>query len=534
MVGLWGSLGAQQFSESVVPLQDPQVNAWYVFGDVVVAIDYRGRGKVTAYINAYSLSTQTFLWRHEIRVQEDGDASGRYSLPVYDQNLLYLGNGPLTVLDVATGRTPWTIACDKIGSINLGTAELQPDGALLLGGSKGCGDDREKRVQLIDARTGAVRWSVVAQALEYKNGNMKHEEFAWRAMRDAGGRIERVVLIGERLSAVSFADGRVLWEAKGDVGRFVGERGGVFVFAHDDKLTAYRGVDGTVAWSIKTGAPWANIQDIPGTSDVIYTTYYAAYRVDPTTGAVRWTAKRSQENWSRVLNPPFFYMRTADNRWGAYDLTTGAKRWDFTPDWGGNSFPDTMMGTGGVNVVMVAYAKWDRDAQDEVAPYVLWGVDATTGAIRWRLDKANGHAFAGYEPIGDNTVAVQEEATLQWNTVNVTDGSLTAFASSAATQRGCNVTYFRKDKSLACVGPSGARVWSRPGPQSDRRRHILNAERGWVVWSARDGTVEIIRMTDGMSLYKTMADRNPAPTTAGGGRYLLVPSGKTLKIITTE
>jgi hypothetical protein len=230
-------------------------------------------------------------------------------------------------------------------------------------------------------------------------------------------------------------------------------------------------------------------------------------------------------------------MRTDDVRWGAYDIATGAKRWDFRRDWGEMGAPEHRIGIPATGtVVFYAADKYDNDRDVEVPPFVLWGVDAATGAVRWKLAMVNGNRLEGFEPVTDQTLVVQEEKTGTVSLVNVADGAVkplgevgTGIATASAA---CTVRYFRSDKTLACVGGNGARVWTRAGPQSENRDLVFNPERGWVLWSAKDGTVELIRISDGASLYKTVADRNPKPLMAGG--YLLVPSGRTLKIVTLE
>ena len=80
---------------------------------------------------------------------------------------------------------------------------------------------------------------------------------------------------------------------------------------------------------------------------------------------------------------------------------------------------------------------------------------------------------------------------------------------------------------------NGATVWTRRGAISARIDAIpIARERGYVVRPAKDGTIEVIRLADGVSLFTTRASGDPVPYVVPGGGYILVPAGRTMKIIT--
>jgi outer membrane protein assembly factor BamB len=533
------SLAAQRFAEDSAPLQDPDVSTFMVFGDVALAIDYQGRGRVTAFINAYSLSKHTFLWHQEVQVQRTDEATGRYAMADHDRNLLYLGNGPLNVLDVTTGQVRWSLPCDQIGTVDLDGALIVGDGNLLIAGTKSCGDDDDRQVLLIDDRTGAIRWRAVAKALEYKTGGgpsaVKHKEFRWFPQMD-NGQVHRVVLVGDKMGAVNYADGAPAWQVRKDVGRVADQRGGLMMFVEDKKLTAYRLADGTVAWTMDIDAPWAEVEPVPGSSDVIYFTYYAAFRADPATGALRYKARREHDNWSRLVVNPLFFMRTDDDRWGAYELASGARRWEFRRDFGHHSFVDTTIDIR-VSPVVVIQGWKEFNYNTRVGEgAALWGLDAATGAVRWKITAVAGSPLSDIDAWSNQAVAVQDERAREWHLVNTADGSITDLETTAATASGqCTwVRYMRRGgKRLDCLDASGKTVWSRRGAISGRIDDIpVDRDRGYVVRPAKDGTVEMIRLTDGTSLFSTQGARDPVAWVAPGGGYILVPAGRTMKIIT--
>lgn len=510
-----------------------------MFGDVVLAVDYRGGGRVRALINAYSLSRREHLWRQEVEVQRKDEAEGQLALPDYKRNLLYLGNGPLSVLDVTTGQVRWTHPCNEVGSPDLGTAQLMPDGGLLIGSTKDCGEDQDKRVLLLDDATGAIRWSVTARAHEYKTGDVKHQDFQWLVMNGDDGAPSLVVIAGERLQAVRYADGTPAWQVRDKVGRFITYLGGGIAFIDNDELTVYGLTTGTPAWTLDVKDPFARVMPIPDEQDVVLVTYHRAWRLDPASGTVRWTIRREDESWTRLVLPPLFLITTGSREWGAYDLATGAKRWEWRREWGDGMEIDTTIDVRVHQTVLIYEGKeWLQYLRRPAAPFRVWALDAASGAVRWQLREVAGERIQGVELLTNDILAVLSEKTGIWHVVTIADGSVTAVGAATARRSGAGyrVSYRDRGNTLMCVGPDGATVWTRRGVPSQRTsdESHLEAAQGYVVWAARDGTVEIIRVTDGTSLYSTTADRDPTPVTTADGRHVLIPVGQTLKILSLE
>src|SRR5262249_21753172 len=138
-----------------------------------------GSGKVDAKMTAYNLAAPAQLWHSELRVQEDADNPGHLLKISANQQRLYFGNGPLTAVDAATGRTLWTLDCKTIGAIDFNDAQYFADGDFLLQGTDGCGNLDTPRILRVNEATGAVRWQVSAEAHTYKTKLFAHRDFAW-------------------------------------------------------------------------------------------------------------------------------------------------------------------------------------------------------------------------------------------------------------------------------------------------------------------------------------------------------------------
>ena len=65
-------------TETTLPLADERASAFYFVGDIALAVDYEGGGKVTGRINAYDVSKPAFVWRQEVRVQETDKNPGNW------------------------------------------------------------------------------------------------------------------------------------------------------------------------------------------------------------------------------------------------------------------------------------------------------------------------------------------------------------------------------------------------------------------------------------------------------------------------
>src|SRR5690349_10952109 len=130
---------AQRVTETSLPLADPGVWHFSFVRDIGLAIDYNGSGKVDARISAYNLGSPALLWHQQVRVQDDGNNPDKWLTVDADRNRLYLGNGPLSAVDAATGRILWSLDCKTLGSVNFAGASYFGDGTFLVQGGSGCG-----------------------------------------------------------------------------------------------------------------------------------------------------------------------------------------------------------------------------------------------------------------------------------------------------------------------------------------------------------------------------------------------------------
>ena len=176
---------AQHVADRTVPLPDPHVQAFYfVADDLVLATEFKDKDVI---FNAYDPGRAAALWRQQFRVRDSDKSPGSVIHIAPSQDRIYLGNGPLTVIDPATGHTLWSLDCKTIGSFNFAGAHFFADSSFLIAGTEGCGDMEKVQLLSVNSVTGAVRWRAPARAHTYKTGNIEHWDFdlsGWYAGAD--------------------------------------------------------------------------------------------------------------------------------------------------------------------------------------------------------------------------------------------------------------------------------------------------------------------------------------------------------------
>ena len=557
---LWGltlPAAAQRVTETTVPLADPNPGAFYFLrGDIGVVVRYDGSGKVDAKISAFNLASSAPLWHSSLRVQESQDSPGRFLNTFAREDRLYFGNGPLTVLDAATGRTLWSLDCRTIGSIDFHDAEYFADGDFLLEGTDGCGNLDNPRVLRVNDATGAVRWQVSAEAHTYNTGRSRtkteHRDFSWfwsgtavdtAAVQDGIRQVTpaRIVLAGERLSAVDYGSGQPAWAVRDKPGRIIGtEVPGMSLWMKDDKLSAYSYRDGAKLWSADLGAPWAVVFFVdevhPGTSDLIAVTWKGAFRFDRS-GNQKWAVKRDDSGWGQQMSGSLLVIWTKRHHYIGIDLATGQTRWTGELDTPGDfSLVRPDLSSAATGVVLIT--TYDRST----GPYGLNAFDATTGQRLWRMNKIEGDKISDLMIDSTRLVVETDGPDREQYEIELRSGA-TEEVGHTSRRRDApatvgpvatghyRVSYSRKRKTLTGYGPDGHALWTRKGRLSENADFEILAQEV-VVWPTQDGKVEFIALTSGASLYTATGDDKPHIGVDTAAGRVLVPQGKTLKILT--
>lgn len=219
---------SQQLTAVTLPLKDPGVDTWHFNGkDMAVGVDvHTGLKQIGANVNGYALTDPKFLWRYEVHVSDrnrDVEPKERST----DDGLLYVGNGPLSLLDVSAGRVRWTLECERVGFVNLNRMTPLAGDRLLLVGTKECNHSLgasydETRIILLNNATGEALWEHAAktQGFDYEvetrkdmgygatvNNEKEYQIYAIPLAPgdgtyhySAGPDADRVLVIGERRS----------------------------------------------------------------------------------------------------------------------------------------------------------------------------------------------------------------------------------------------------------------------------------------------------------------------------------------------
>ncbi len=580
---------AQRVTETTLPLADPDARRFYFVGDrMAYVVAYSGGGKVDARINAYDLSQPAFAWRQQVRVQESDKATGGWVTTDTERNRLYLGNGPLTVLDSRTGQTVWSLDCNTTGSLDLRRAQFHLDGHLLIQGTAGCGETDKRRVLRVDDATGNVIWQFDAEVHDYKVGQTQHRDFAsygegqtvdaalLRALREelgaegaegadsaAGGDAangaadrllaaiappERIVIAGKRLQAVNYATGQLAWSVKEEPGRWMPlALPGLSLWVKDDRLTAYSTVDGSRAWAVPINGPTGFLyraDDTP-TTDVIVVSYRSAHRISQS-GREVWSFRRPDEGWGQGFVPPLLVLHVGKRTWAALDLASGTVRWTVKEESGGDfSRVTESLSVEQTGVVLIP--QYDR----RTGPFMLTAVDASSGRQLWRLERLNGETIDRYHIIDGHRLVVDPEKG-QAVELDLKSGAVVGpYRAPTGTLDddvaavldpfrplpldGYQLDYSPSTKTLTCTGPDGRVAWTRKGelnPDDEWLEEILPQR--VVLWITKDGTVELIDLASGARLHTVKGNPKGRIGLDPDAGRVLVPEGKTLKVLTIK
>jgi len=535
---------AQHVADRTVQLPDPHVQGFYfVADDLVLATEFKDKDVI---FNAYDPGRAAALWRQQFRVRDSDKSPGSVIHIAPSQDRIYLGNGPLTVIDPATGHTLWSLDCKTIGSFNFSGAHFFADSSFLIVGTEGCGNTEKLQLLSVNGVTGAVRWRAPARAHTYKIGNIEHWDFdlsGWYAgaapeLNDStlAPPPDRFVVEGERLFAIDYATGRQAWGLRDEPGRNLPISSGILsLWIKDDKLNAYNKRTGLLQWTFDLKAPWAeaslaNPAD-PAGSDIMLFTYHDAFRLDPATGQAKWSVRRGEDGWGQLNSPQLVVLARKGHDWDGLDPATGQPKWHISisdrhwrradPDW-------SVAATG-----IVLFAAFEHSG--DIGPWTLWGIDAATGKELWKLDRALDEDIDEYLVLGGTVISVQ--TSNGWGEVDPRTGAVTptVIREKARHRRndsfnvGHGLSYSKKAKTLTYRGTDGHVVWIRAGEESENAGTAV--VHNVVVWPRQDGKVELIALASGNTLQTISGNSKPVIGVDQDGGRVLIPEGSKLHIV---
>jgi putative pyrroloquinoline-quinone binding quinoprotein len=528
---------AQQVTATTLPLKDKDAYAWLFFDDIVLGIDYGGKVTKDARINAYSFTQRKLLWR-----QQDIEASHfTYEetfphSPDYTDKVLYVGNGPFAAVDVTTGMVRWKKDCDEAGFITRDITQAFGATKLIVAGSDKCkwrggasdgsllkNLEQEKKLMLLNRATGQVIWTHRAKArTKTKHGwgscglfgctgpYSLSQSFAviglarggdGRYHYSTGDDVDRLLVVGERLEALNFADGATLWQTKDDVGSPAGRSGKFLFFVNDEKLNAFElGGSGTPVWSTPVHASEANVllknpadsEDTSplGPDDLLAYTGSTVYRLDLATGAVRWTLPVGDGDL--YLRDGLVFIASAD-KVTAHDFAGAAPKWDLKV--GKSVVPWAGAPSGVASVeLFVDRGDYKKDKDQYVCPCRFWGVELASGKVVWSLPDLDGSKIVRWGVMPGERLRVHGEKGGKCKTLTMADG---AAATAPAPQYDVGTNY-SDEKGLRGQNWACAVVWERKGEGGS----YTFWKSGVVIWTPKSGPVEVIRLADGETLWK--------------------------------
>lgn len=544
---------ADMFPSATLPLQDEGNAGWNFSGDIVVGmVSEKKDGQWMGRFTAYSLNEPKLLWHLDQSLGDpDLDAESRL-FPDPVKNQWYIGTGPLSRLDLETGKLLWTVPCDEIGFVNPAHARFLSGDRILVMGSKKCKQSsdydamKEPSFAMLDANTGKILWRYETKSYEYELALGYWARVAKfqgrRVAKDKRIQLESMlastkaatydldapepeilVIAGERFEGVNLADGSPRFKTKDKVGILRGAFGGRVFFREGDDVTAFDAPSGAVAWTYdlkKKGATIYTVDDLvemdhgvpAGLRDIMISESEIVSRVSVDTGKALWTVKRGGLSWQGSSHA---LLTKGDDKTIAYDWNTGAKLWE-------SKIGQKPKGYDAGDFIVFVDGGEGNNAK-LVPPYKLTVANGKTGQIVWSKKDVNGKKITGFTFDVPGQIRLQSERGV--DNVNVADGTPATAPEGAASRF---FTTFSA-KGVECRDWSGNVVWTRKGEAFSIPRN--QPRNGLIFWATKDGLVEVIGEADGATKWQTKAGKEPQFSVNLKGTYMVVQNKKDVTIV---
>ena len=548
---------AATLPSTTTPNPDSYPTTWYFAGEKAVRLSAEKKGgEALGHFNAYALADAKLLWHAEQTLGHGTKDDGPMLVVDADHDHWYLGTGPLSRLDLATGAIQWTTPCDQLGFVQPAFARILAGNRLLLMGTKNCDPGtaydalKEPQLTMVDAATGRILWQYETKSLEYKlslgfwakvaqyqgqqvSGEKRIQLDHFLASPGGGGYVfdaadpDRVVIAGERFEGVNLADGAPLFKSKDKPGILRGAYDGRVFFRDGDKVTGFDAGTGAELWTFDADSKGAYVYTVDDFAslnegvpedmhDIIISTGDKAFRVSTVTGKEAWAVKRGGMSWSTSQHA---FMTESGDKITAYDWVSGAMMWEAKisskprPHDAGD-FIIFAEGTATDNVT-------------PMPPFKFTVVSGRTGQIIWAKKDIGGKKISEWMLLGDERIVLLNEAGAV-ATLNVADGT-PAEAPTRLEDRFI-VKYVERQDALQCHDHLGNLVWQREGESTLPGRKYLAAG-GCVVWVSKDGVAEVINRADGATLWEAKGLKESQAYLNADGTYLVVQSKKDFSIV---
>ncbi len=219
------------------------------------------------------------------------------------------------------------------------------------------------------------------------------------------------------------------------------------------------------------------------------------------------------------------FLTESEDKVFAYDWRTGAKMWEAKVD--GKPKP-TDVGD------VIVFVSGDK-AGTQQPPFKFTALKGSGGQVLWSRKDMDGRKIMAWQLLGSGQIRLTSDKGAVAN-LNVADGSPGSAPTAAsesgkgAQQNGYFVTYLDKEKTIQCHDYAGKLVWERKGENSMVPAYEMG--KGCVVWASMDGTVEVIGLADGASMWKQKVDaKYPHPAVNDAGTYMVIQNKKEVSIV---
>lgn len=546
--------GAQSLPSASIPISGDRAPVWLFTADKAVSLTTTTRsGQVIGHFAAYSLADLEPLWQVDQAIADVDVEEGNDLTPAPGRDAWYIGSGPFSRLDLATGKVDWSVPCDQTGAVQSGQMRFLSGDRLLVIGTEKCKvksayDALTRPVfTMLDAGTGRVLWRHATRGYEYEmslgywarvaqyQGRHVPKDkrvqlvsmLGWPAAGSADtSQADRLVIAGEKFEAVKLSDGAPLYQTRGEVGILRGADQGKVFFRKGDDITAYDAVTGAAAWTFDLKGKSATVytpddlraeeHGVPeDMTDIMISEVSVVSRVSTGSGQALWTVKRSGMAWQGSTHG---VLTKSDDKVTAYDWNTGAKLWEAKIGSKPRGYDS------GDFIVFVDGGPIENHRP--TPPYRITVARGGTGEIVWTRKDLGGRKIDrfGFDVPGQ----VRLEAGDRVENLNVSDGT-TIPAPPRDDEGGGYITTFSSN-GVRCRDWTGKLVWERKGssffpPEPQPYRH------GLVVWTTSDGDVEVIGLADGATKWKAKVAKEPRVRVNLLGTHMVVPDRKSSTLV---
>jgi outer membrane protein assembly factor BamB len=549
--------GAELLSSTTLPNPDAYRTTWSFAGETAIRLSTESKGgEVLGHFDAYGFADAKHLWHADQSLGRDakGGAAMLVDDPGHDR--WYVGKGPLSGLDLATGAIRWSLPCDQLGYVEPTAARFLSGDRLLLMGAKSCNPynayDAMKapRLTMVDANNGKILWKYEPTSLEYNpllgywpKVRQYQGQRAYPGKRiqldvllaspKAGGfefdapDPDRILIVGDRFEAVKLADGTSLFKTAEKPGILRGAFDGRVFFRDNEYVSAYDAGSGAKIWTFDTGSRGAGVYTVDdfeakgmsvpeGMHDLIVSTGDKAIRLSAATGKETWSIQRNGMTWS--VSKHALMAESADTI-TAYDWSNGAKLWQARIP------AKPRPHDAGDLIVFVEAAAYEDGAP--VPPFQFTVVNGRTGQILWAKSDLGGQKIPEWILLGTERIALLNDVGTV-ATLNVADG--TAAEAPARMEEHFVVKYVENSQALQCHDYLGNLVWERPGESALSKPKFLSG-RTCVVWVSKNGDAEVINWADGATLWQAKGLEDPQAYVNEAGTYLVVQTAKDITFV---